>query len=311
MKVLILGIAGGLARRLAQRLLQRGDEVAGIDARPWPDCPGEIRFHQVDIRKRDAEDVFRHFRPDAAIHMATVTSLMLSGEERHRINLLGTRAVFSHCQAYGVKQALFIGRHTYYGTASDAALYHTEDEPPQGLSAFPQLADLVASDLYAATALWRMPSLETSVLRVCYTLGASGDGTLASFLKGKRVPMVLGFDPLFQFLHEEDAVTALTLALDKRLRGIFNIAGPPPVPLSLLAHAAGRRTLPLPQPLLRLALGRRGLPRLPQGAIEHLKFPVVVDAAAFRKATGFSYAFDETRTLEAFRAAHPPPEERQ
>lgn len=302
MKVLILGISGGLARQVATHLLDRGDDVAGIDARPWANVPRNISFRQVDIRKRDAEDVFRHFRPDAVIHMATVTSLVVSGEERHRINLGGTRAVFSHCKTYGVKQAVFVGRHTYYGTSSDAALYHTEDEPPQGLSAFPQLADLVAADLYAATALWRIPALTTSVLRICYTLGVSGFGTLATFLKGKRVPMVMGFDPLFQFLHEEDAVTAISLALDKKAHGIFNVAGPPPVPLSIIAREVGKKTLPLPEPLLRLALGRGGLPPLPPGAIEHLKFPVTVDARAFQQATGFSYRYDETETLRAFRA---------
>ena len=70
-------------------------------------------MHEVDIRKRAAEDVFRKRRPDAVIHMATVTHLVAKTEERYRINLGGTRAVFEHCAAYGVKQAIFVGRHTY------------------------------------------------------------------------------------------------------------------------------------------------------------------------------------------------------
>ena len=46
--------------------------------------------------------------------------------------------------------------------------------------------------------------MTTAVLRVVYTLGAPGTGTLASFLRGRRVPMVLGYDPLFHVLQEED-----------------------------------------------------------------------------------------------------------
>src|SRR5207244_3781103 len=154
------------------------------------------------IRKRAAEDVFRKVRPDSVIHMATVTHLVERSEERYRINLGGTRAVFDYCRAYGVKQAIFVGRHTYYGAGPESPLYHGEDDPPMAVSTFPELSDLVAADLYATTALWRLPELRTAVLRICYTLGPTGHGTLAAFLRGPRVPLILGYDPLFQFMHE-------------------------------------------------------------------------------------------------------------
>jgi UDP-glucose 4-epimerase len=257
----------------------------------------------VDIRKRAAEDVFRKRRPEAVIHMATVTSLVVSGEERNRINLGGTQAVFEHCRTYGVKQAIFVGRHTFYGAAPDSPLYHTEDEPPRALDSFPELADLVASDLYAATALWRSPEMTTAILRVCYTLGIPATGTLSTFLRGRMAPMVMGYDPLFQFMHDEDAAVAIQLALEKRIRGIFNVAGPQPLPLSVIARETGRTPLPLPEPLLRLMIGRGGLPSLPVGALDHLKFPIVVDSQAFRKATGFKHQWDEARILRHFRDA--------
>jgi UDP-glucose 4-epimerase len=295
-----------MARQVAMRLLEQGHEVLGIDMRPWPGAPRELELHQIDIRKRAAEDVFRRRKPQVVVHMATVTSLTVSGEERYRINLGGTRAVFEHCRAWGVEHCIFVGRHTYYGAGPDAPLYHTEDEPPQELGAYPELADLVAADLYAANQIWRMPELTTSVLRLCYTLGPSGHGTLAGFLRGRRVPMVLGFDPLFQFLHEDDAADAVALAVQKRLRGIYNVAGPQPLPLSVVAHEAGRRTLPLPEALLALALGRAGLPRLSRGALAHIKYPIVVDSSAFRKATGFAERYDEIETVKIFADAFPP-----
>src|SRR5207237_5908998 len=171
----------------------------------------------VDIRKRAAEDVFRKRRPQAVVHMATVAALRVDAEERYRINLGGTRAVFEHCANYGVEQMVFVGRHTYYGAGPDAPLYHTEAEPPQEPGDHPELADLVAADLFAANALWRLPKLSTAVLRVCYTLGPSGHGTLAGFLRGRFVPMVLGFGPLFPSIHEADAADATPLALTKHL----------------------------------------------------------------------------------------------
>jgi len=304
-RVAIPGISGLLARKVAQRLLAAGHEVIGLDPRGWPGAPQGIELHAADIRKRAAEEVFRRRKPQAVVHMATVTALVAGTEERYRINLGGTRAVFEHCANYGVEQMVFVGRHTYYGAGADAPLYHTENEPPQELGAYPELADLVAADLYAANALWRLPKLSTSVLRVCYTLGPSGHGTLAGFLRARFVPMVLGFDPLFQFLHEDDAAEAISLALEKKLRGIYNVAGPQPLPLSVIAREAGRTTLPLPEPLLAMLTGRAGLPRLSRGALAHIKYPIVVDASPFKAATGFAARFDELTTVQTFADAFP------
>jgi UDP-glucose 4-epimerase len=301
MRVLIAGIAGKVARMVAERLLAEGHDVIGIDRRAWEGAPEAVQQHQVDIRKRAAEDVFRKHRPDGVIHMATVTHLTERSEDRYRINLQGTRAVFEHSIAYGARAVVFVGRHTYYGASGDSPLYHKEDDPPMALQSFAELADLVAADLYAGTALWRFPQLKTSILRLCYTLGPARTGTLAAFLAGPRVPTVLGYDPLYQFMHERDAAHAVCLALDKQLHGVFNVAGPQPLPLSMIIRQAGRRQLPVPEPLFRFALGRFGLPRLPPGAVEHLKFPVVIDASAFRQATGFHHQYDEDRTLSEFR----------
>jgi len=301
MRVLIPGVAGGMARQVAARLLRLGHEVIGIDPRRFWDVPDGLELYPVDVRKRAAEDVFRKRRPDAVVHMATVTSLQVQGDERDRINLGGTRAVFDHCRTYGVKQVVFVGRHTFYGAAPDAALYHTEEEPPLALASFPALADLVAADLYAATSLWRDPSMRTSVLRMVYTLGPALHGTLGAFLRGRAVPMVLGYDPLFQFLHEQDAVSAIVLSLEKQLRGIYNVAGPQPLPLSLIIRESGRTALPLPEFLLERALGHGGLPALPPGALSHLKYPIVVDGRRFREETGFVPTRDEVETLHDIR----------
>ncbi len=304
MRVLIAGVSGAMGRKLALRLVAEGHEVVGIDRRPWDGAP--IEFHDVDVRKRAAEEVFRRTRPHAVVHMATVTSLAVPGEERHRINLGGTRAVFGYSRDYGVEHCIFVSRHTFYGAGPDSPLFHTEDEPPMELNRFPELADLVAADLYAATALWRSPQVATTVLRVCYTLGPSGDGTLARFMRGKRVPISLGFDPLFQFMHEDDVVAALVATLSKRPRGVFNVAGPQPLPLSCVVREAGRIPVHLPELVIAGLLGRFGLPKLPTGALSHVKYAVVVDARAFREATGFAHAYDELATIRSFRAAFPP-----
>jgi len=304
-KVLVTGIAGATGRIVALRLVEGGHDVVGIDKRSWPDAPSGVEVHRVDIRSRPAEDVFRTVQPEVVVHMATVTHLMARSEDRYRINLGGTRAVFDYSHRHGVRHVVFVGRHTYYGAGSDSPLYHTEDEPPMAVHSFPELADLVAADLYAGSALWRMPEMTTTVLRIVYTLGASGHGTLAGFLRGPRVPMILGFDPLFQFMNEKDVATAIEQSIRARLRGVYNVAGPKPVPLSVVARTTGRSPVPLPEFAFRAALGRFGLPRLPPAALAHIKFPVVIDDAAFRRATGWSHAVDEASAMREYRDTFP------
>ncbi len=307
MRVILTGIAGKAGQLVAQELLERGFEVIGIDKRAWPNAPEGIQIHRADIRKRAAEEVFRHERPDAVIHMATVTHLARRSEERYRINLQGTRAVFDHSHNYGIKNVIFVGRHTFYGASSVSPLYHKEDDPPQSVNTFPELSDLVAADLYAGSALWRYPELTTCILRVCYTLGPACHGTLSSFLRGKRVLTALGFDPLFQFMHDRDMARAIVLALEKNLRGVYNVAGPMPVPLSVIIKECGRQQIPVPEQLFGLMQGRLGMPRVPRGAVAHIKFPVITNADAFREATGFEFEFDHTQIIEQFLEACPPP----
>lgn len=301
MRVLVTGVSGRLGQLLARALTRAGHEVIGIDRRPWPEAPDGVEMHEVDLRKRPAEALVRSRRPEALVHMATVAHLQGRQTARNRMSLGATKAAIDYCDRYQVGQAIFVGRHTYYGASPDSPLYHNEDEPPVNSDDFPELADLVAADLFAGSALWRHPQINTAVLRLCYTLGPSHHGTLAGYLAGRKVPTVLGFDPLFQFIHEADAVGAIIAALEYKLRGVFNVAGPSPLPLSKIIEEAGREQVSIPESLFRFVAGRFGFPPLPAGAVNHIKFPVVVDTTTFRQATSFKHRFDEYETLAAFR----------
>ena len=101
--------------------------------------------------------------------------------------------------------------------------------------------------------------------------------------------------------------SAIGVSMKKRVRGVYNVVGPPPVPLSIIVHETGRHTLALPEFVYSLALGRFGLPKMPAGALAHIKYPVIADGAAFKVATGFSHAFDEGKAMRDFKEAFPPP----
>ena len=153
-----------------------------------------------------------------------------------------------------------------------------------------------------------MPELTTAVLRICYTLGTPGTGTLASFLRGQRVPMVLGLRSALpvhargrrRHRHPARAGEAAARRLQR---------GRPAAGAALGHHPRDR---PHARAAARAAAARgcsaaSGFPRLPPGALAHIKYPIVVDARRFREATGFQYEHDEGRILRIFREASPPP----
>jgi len=168
-EVLITGISSHLGRLVARAALAHRYQVIGIDRRPWPDARRRSRCTPSTCRSA-RRGVFRTRRPDAVIHLATVTQLSRDpAEERSRINLTGTRVVFEHAEKYGVQAAIFVGRHTFYAPPR-RALFHTETtrrSPSRRSGA----GDLVAADLFAGSA-FAMPQLRTVVLRICYTLAA-------------------------------------------------------------------------------------------------------------------------------------------
>ena len=166
--------------------------------------------------------------------MATVTHLVARSEDRYRINLGGTRAVFEHCHTYGVEaRDLRRPPHLLRRRARLAALPQRGRAADGGRRRFPELADLVAADLYAGSALWRYPRADTDgAAHRATRSGRRGHGTLATFLRGPRVPIdarLRSAVPVHARARRRPR--AIVLALEKRLRGVFNVAGPQPVPL--------------------------------------------------------------------------------
>ena len=301
MRILITGVSGYLAQIVARQLLVKKHEVVGIDHRPWLDAPPNLRLENLDIRKRPTADLFRQFRPHAVVHMATETYVYAPREERYRLNLKGTQAIWKNAADVNVKHAIFVGRHTVYGAASDAPLYRQETEPLLAGTTFPSMADLVAADLFVAQSLWRTPRTKTAILRMVYPLGPVRRGTLANYLSGRRIPSVLGFDPLFQVMHTEDAASAVVAAIESKLRGVFNVAGPAPIPLSEMIRGTGGHQIAIPEFALPSLFGRMGLSRLPKASLAHLKYPVVIDDRSFRTQTDFNHQYDIGSILEDFR----------
>ena len=288
-KLLITGIAGPLGRLLALRL--SGEvEVCGVDVAPWRGPNPGLRVHRVDLRKRKFEDVVRTERPDAVVHMGFVRHFDQPERVRHDVNVRGTKQLLDHCVHYGVEQVVVVSSSAVYGAFAENPYGIDEDFPLSASRSYPEIRDQVEVDTLSSAFIWRHGEIRTSVLRPVNALGPTSHSMMASYLRLPRVPTVLGFDPMIQFIAEDDLVEALVAALRARLQGVFNVVGSGQVPLRTAIDAVGATAWPIPGPLLE-AICRRlfawGIWGFPPGTIDYLRFPVCVSGRRFAEQTGY------------------------
>ena len=215
-KVLVTGIAGGQGRLLARRLLDR-HEVCGVDRSAWEGHPRGVTIHQVDLRKKKFEDVIRKEMPSAIVHLGFLRRFQTDFGLRHDVNVRGTKQLLDHCVHHGVQSLVVLSSSYVYGAFPENPFFMDEDQPLSASRSYPEIRDLVEVDALSTAFLWRYPHIRTCVLRPVNVLGYYVHSMIGQYLRERRVPTVLGFDPMMQFIHEEDVSDAIALALERGL----------------------------------------------------------------------------------------------
>lgn len=302
-KLLITGISGGQGRLLASRVAD-SFEVVGVDKTPWEGHPKNIQVHTVDVLKKKFEDVFRHERPSAVVHLGFIRHFRADPRLRHEVNVVGTKRVLEFCVKYDVPQIVVISSSYVYGALPENAYFLDEDAPLNVSRTYPEIRDLAEVDSLCTAHLWKYPNQATAILRPVNTLGTHVHSAIVNYLKLGYVPTILGFNPMTQFIHEEDVSEAIALALEKKLRGVFNVTGPGEVPIKIAIREVGATPVPLPEFVARAVFGRLfqlGLFHTPPGAIDFIKYPCTVSGKRFLELTGFKPLFTLDETFSSIR----------
>lgn len=289
--VLVTGICGRLGKRVARRL-HREVRVIGIDRRPFPDRPRDVEHLQFDLRRKKTRDIFRAEQIQAVVHLGIMHDPRVSAEMHHDWNVVGFQKILEYAAAYRVPKVVVLSSANAYGPRPDNAQFLPEDSPLLGGASFSDIRDLIEVDMLTQSFFWKHPETETVILRPVHILGSVRNAA-SNYLRLQTPPTVLGFDPMIQVIHEDDVVRAIELALRPGVRGIFNIAGPPPLPLSRVLGMLERQRLPVPYSLLRPVIDRMfrmHLTSFPAPELDHIRYVCMVDDSRARQVLGFSPA---------------------
>jgi UDP-glucose 4-epimerase len=298
--VLITGICGRLGRRLARRL-HRERSVIGVDRRDFDGRPKDIAHHKIDIRRKKTQDIFRQERLGAVVHLGIMHDPRVSQLEHHSWNVVGFQRLLEYVAQYDVPKLIVLSSSNVYGPRPDNPQFLTEDAPLLGGAAFSEIRDLIEVDMLAQSFFWKRPETDTVILRPAHILGSVRNAP-SNYLRLNMIPTLLGFDPMVQVIHQEDVVSAIVQALDPGIRGIYNVAGPPPLPLSRIIELTGRTRLTIPHFLAKGVMQRLWRFRatsFPAEELDHIRYVCMVDDKRARDVIGYSPSYSIEETVRA------------
>lgn len=123
MRVIITGIAGFIGSHVAERMLQMGWEVAGIDDLSGgyrSNVPAGSQFFQRDC-SQNIDDIFAQVKPQVVMHLAAYAAEGLSHHIpnfNYHNNVVGTTNVLSAAHRAGVEHFVFTSSIAAYGHAA-------------------------------------------------------------------------------------------------------------------------------------------------------------------------------------------------
>jgi UDP-glucose 4-epimerase len=275
--------------------------VIALDHRESRGFPDDVEFHAVDLTSKRVRDLLKRTGIAGVVHLGVLHNPRAQHDRHEAWNMLSLRRLFDCVEQFEIPKLVLLSSANVYGPRPDNAQLLSEEAPLLAAGRFSEIRDLVELDLAAQGFFWRNPQTETVILRPSHILGTVRNAP-SNYLRLKRVPTLLGFDPMMQVVHQDDLVTAIDLALAPGIRGMFNLAGPQPVSLSQALSVLGRQAVPLPHSLARAALERLFRWRVtsfPAAELDFIRYVCMVDDSRARHTLGYAPAHDLRATLSA------------
>lgn len=224
-------------------------------------------------------------------------------EEVFQHNLLGTMHLFSACANAGVRKIVLKSSTRVYGARHDNPNFIEEGWPIRPGHRYQYNRDYYEIEDYCREFGRDYPEVDLVVLRFAHGLGPTSRTPLSDYLETRSVTTLLGFDPLFQIIHEDDLVRATYHAFRQVKRGVFNVAPDGVMPLSRILRKTGRIPIPLPHPVAYRMMDAATLFRMINPfplEIDFLRYSCVVSNEKMRQEMKFKPQYTTEQALDDY-----------
>lgn len=298
-RILIIGIAGGLAKILARLILTEHPhwEIMGVDSRDIsrvPELKG-LTCSSMKYSRGNFENLFRANEFDAVYHLGRIshsTSDHAQLAKRIELSVMGTNRILELCHRSGVKKVVVLSTFHIYGALADNSIFLTEESALRASIKHPELRDVVEMDQICTNWMWRHQNeISTVVLRPCNIIGPQIQNAMTKFLLSSLALRPIDYNPYFQFIHEFDMANILYRSLNEVPTGVFNVAGNDFISLRDSLSLLGSKGIPFP---IFLADGLNGILKtfkmdVPEYLLDYLKFSCLLDNAQIKKHLGDNF----------------------
>jgi UDP-glucose 4-epimerase len=306
-RILVTGLSTYWGGRLAEALEshEQVEAIIGVDNRDPTRELQRTEFVKVSNQHSLIQRIVHAAEIDTVIDTRLVVdSATTAPRLAHENNVIGTMNILAACTGPDspVQRFVFKSSAHYYGCEQDDPAFFTEDmrrpHPPRT----PIERDIAEAETAVQEFAENRPDALVTVLRFANVLGPHLRTSHARMLSLPVVPMVLGFDPRYQFVHEDDVVHSLEHAAFNTLPGTYNVAGDGVLALTEVIGLLGKLPFPILPPwgtgALAAPLRRLGI-RIPDEMVNQLRFGRGLDNRRL-KATEFRYGYTTREAVLKF-----------
>jgi UDP-glucose 4-epimerase len=309
-RVLITGLNTFWGGRVAQAL-EADDEVemiVGLGVEEPTVALERTEYVRADQQYSILARIVNATQVDTILHtFLVVDSTRMPARALHETNVIGTMNLLAAAGAADSPVRTLVVKSSglvYGSTYRDPAWWREEmtrtHEPPTRVE-----RSLLEVEGYLRDFAEDNPHVCVTLLRFANVLGTDITTPITTALQLPLVPCVLGFDPLVQFVHEDDVVRAVEWVMREQIPGVFNVAGDGKMPWSEVASMCDKRLFPI-SPLLTdwaaAPLGALRIVDLPPELLGLLRYGRGIDNRRL-KATGFSYHYTSAGAVASFAEA--------
>lgn len=310
--IALTGVRTFLGSNLAIRLQNiPGIKLTVLDKHRPSFLSEEVKFYRIDLTDPKSDqmiyEALERENVDTFLHLAFFEGKVpVSLSYCHEVQTIGTWYVLNACAKRKVKKFILSSTTEVYGAHPMNPNLIKEDAPLRINPSYKYIKDRVEAEELTKKFAKKCPSTKVLILRKSPVLGDKIKNFATWYLSGPIIFSVLGFDPMMQFLHQEDLIDAFmrfTIGHDEIPGGIYNIAGKGALPLLYITRLMGKVNIPLFYSwLYALCMFARtaGISPFPPQHIDYIRYTFVADGTKAKEIVGFIPRFTSREIVEEF-----------